>query len=124
MPTPLEKFQALLRELFQFEQADLDFGVYRIMNLRRERMERWLNEELPARARAILRQGGNTADDDLGGRLDVLKAALLELEPGGVDEDGNITKDFLKESTKGKDYLRLKAQDCHCVFARLQDRKI
>lgn len=110
MPTPLEKFQSLLRELFQFEQADLDFGVYRIMNLRRERMEKWLNEELPSRARAILKQGGNTADDDLGGRLEVLKAALLELEPGGVDEDGNITQDFLKQSTKGKEYLRLKAQ--------------
>ncbi len=110
MPTPLEKFQALLRELFQFEQADLDFGVYRIMNLRRARIEKWLNEELPARARAILKQGGNTADDDLGGRLEVLKAALLELEPGGVDEDGNITKDFLKKSTKGKEYLKLKAQ--------------
>jgi len=110
MPTPLEKFQSLLRELFQFEQADLDFGVYRIMNLRRARMEKWLNEELPARARAILQQGGSTADDDLGGRLEVLKSALLELEPGGVDEDGNITKDFLKQSTKGKEYLKLKAQ--------------
>ena len=110
MPTPLEKFQSLLRELFQFEQADLDFGVYRIMNLRRARMEKWLNEELPARASAILKKGGNTADDDLGGRLEVLKAALLELEPGCVDEDGNITKDFLKKSTKGKEYLKLKAQ--------------
>ena len=110
MPTPLKKFQSLLRELFQFEQADLDFGVYRIMNLRRTHLEKWLNDELPARARAILKQGGNTADDDLGGRLDVLKAALLELEPDGVDEDGNITKDFLKQSTKGKEYLKLKAQ--------------
>ncbi len=110
MPIPLEKFQLLLRELFQFEQADLDFGVYRIMNLRRARMEKWLNEELPARARAILKQGGNTADDELGGRLEVLKAALLELEPGGVDEDGNITKDFLKKSTRGKEYLKLKGQ--------------
>jgi hypothetical protein len=35
MPTPLEKFQSLLRELFQFEQADLDFGVHRIMSPRR-----------------------------------------------------------------------------------------
>ena len=110
MPTPLEKFQSLLRELFQFEQADLDFGVYRIMNLRRERMEKWLNEELPARARAILKQAGTTADDDLGNRLEALKAQFLELEPGGVDEDGNIIKDFLKESTKGKEYLKLKAQ--------------
>ena len=30
MLKPLEKFQSLLRELFQFEHADLDFGVYRI----------------------------------------------------------------------------------------------
>jgi len=110
MPTPLEKFQTLLRELFQFEQADLDFGVYRIMNLRRERMERWLNEELPARARGILKLGGSTADDDLNRRLEVLKLDLLELEPGGVDEDGTITKEFLKQSAKGKEYLKLKAQ--------------
>jgi len=33
--TPLAKFQALLRELFQFECADLDFGIYRIMNHKR-----------------------------------------------------------------------------------------
>jgi adenine-specific DNA-methyltransferase len=26
------KFQQLLRELFQFDCADLDFGIYRIMN--------------------------------------------------------------------------------------------
>jgi len=110
MPTPLEKFQSLLRELFQFEQADLDFGVYRIMNLRRERMETWLNRELPARARAILKQGGNTADDDLGGRLDVLKAQILEMEPGGIDEDGNIVNEALKGIAKGKEYLKLKAQ--------------
>ncbi|MFO0157617.1 MAG: hypothetical protein ACK51V_01100, partial [bacterium] len=77
MSTPLEKFQTLLRELFQFEQADLDFGVYRIMNLRRERMERWLNEELPARARAILAQGGATADDDLSSRLEAVKTEIL-----------------------------------------------
>jgi hypothetical protein len=46
MPTPLEKFQSLLRELFQFEDAaELDFGVYRIMKLRRQRMEQWLTVE-------------------------------------------------------------------------------
>ena len=30
------KFQHLLRELFQFDTADLDFGIYRIMNHKRE----------------------------------------------------------------------------------------
>jgi hypothetical protein len=31
MATPREKFQSLLRELFQFDRANLDFGIYRIM---------------------------------------------------------------------------------------------
>jgi hypothetical protein len=34
------------------------------MNLRRDLMEKWLNEDLPKRAREILEQGGTTADDD------------------------------------------------------------
>jgi adenine-specific DNA-methyltransferase len=28
MATPREKFQTLLRKLFQFDCADLDFGIY------------------------------------------------------------------------------------------------
>ena len=34
--SPPQKLQRLLSELFQFDSADLDFGIYRIMNLRRE----------------------------------------------------------------------------------------
>lgn len=33
MATPREKFQALLKKLFQFDNAELDFGIYRIMDL-------------------------------------------------------------------------------------------
>lgn len=34
--TPSEKFQQLLRELFQFNTSHLDFRIYRIMNFRRD----------------------------------------------------------------------------------------
>jgi hypothetical protein len=30
MSEPLKRFQGLLRELFQFDSADLDFGIYRL----------------------------------------------------------------------------------------------
>src|ERR1700685_4572239 len=40
------KLKSLLRELFQFDQADLDFGVYRIMNAKREEITRFLDQEL------------------------------------------------------------------------------
>ena len=41
-PPELAKFQALLRELFQFDCADLDFGIYRIMNHKREVVDRYI----------------------------------------------------------------------------------
>lgn len=110
MKTPLEKFQGLLRELFQLEHGDLDFGVYRIMNLRRAQIEKWLNEELPTRARAILMHGGTTADDELGARLDAVKTQLLEIDPGGIDDDGKIVNEALRSIAKGKEYLKLMAQ--------------
>ncbi|MBA7638941.1 hypothetical protein ES703_46597 [subsurface metagenome] len=30
----IQKFQDLLKRLFQFEASDLDFGIYRILNYR------------------------------------------------------------------------------------------
>jgi hypothetical protein len=48
MNKPLEKFQSLLRELFQFDCADLDFGIYRIMNHKRGVIERFITQDLPA----------------------------------------------------------------------------
>jgi adenine-specific DNA-methyltransferase len=46
MATSFEKLQALLSELFQLDQADLDFGIYRIMNQKRDEITRFLNKEL------------------------------------------------------------------------------
>ena len=53
----LARFQALLRELFQFDCADLDFGIYRIMNHKRDVVERFITEKLPANIEAELNHG-------------------------------------------------------------------
>jgi hypothetical protein len=50
----LENFQELLRQLFQFEAADLDFGIYRIMNAKREEIMRFFDEELLPQVRKEL----------------------------------------------------------------------
>lgn len=46
MTTPIDKFQTLLRELFQFYCADLDFGIYRIMNYKRDVIEKFITQDL------------------------------------------------------------------------------
>ena len=46
MATAREKFQSLLCELFQFDSADLDFGIYRIMNHKRTIIEEFIDKEM------------------------------------------------------------------------------
>ena len=54
MPTKFDRLQSLLAELFQLDRADLDFGIYRIMNLRRDEITRFLREELLPQVRTAL----------------------------------------------------------------------
>lgn len=38
----ISRFQSLLYELFQFEASDLDFGIYRILNYKRDQIEKFI----------------------------------------------------------------------------------
>jgi len=42
----IQKFQDLLKRLFQFETSNLDFGIYRILNYKRDRIEKFIQEDL------------------------------------------------------------------------------
>jgi hypothetical protein len=43
----LTDLQKLFRDLFQLELADLDFGIYRLLCLKREEIEAFLSKQLP-----------------------------------------------------------------------------
>lgn len=49
-----KKFSRLLKEIFQFDCADLDFGIYRILAMRRTELERFLDDELLPQVEGIL----------------------------------------------------------------------
>ena len=42
--------------MFQFDQSDLDFGIYRIMRMKRDEVNRFIEEELPAQISAGLNE--------------------------------------------------------------------
>lgn len=44
--TSLQRFQNLLRVLFQFDASDLDFGIYRILNYKREQIDKFITTDL------------------------------------------------------------------------------
>lgn len=99
MSNQLKKFQGLLRELFQFDSADLDFGIYRILNARRGLFEDWIDNKLPAAVRQALSSGAAAQSDAQAKRLEELAARLREEQEDDtvIDGDGR-----LREGITGK----------------------
>ncbi len=52
--TNLEKLKELLAELFMLDQADLDFGIYRVMNAKRVEVTHFLENDLLPQVRQTL----------------------------------------------------------------------
>lgn len=48
-----------LKEIFQIDRADLDFGIYRILNSRSEQIERYLTHTLPQVANEKLKENSD-----------------------------------------------------------------
>ena len=91
----LETFQGLLRELFQFDNAELDFGIYRIMNHKRDVIKRFITEKLPATVARELDRGPLAqqmqADADLATARQNVVATLGDT---ALDDDGNLAEHF------------------------------
>lgn len=79
MATQFEKFIDTMKKVLMLDQADLDFGIYRIMNRKRDRIESYLYNDLRKQvAEAIRENASNDADalkKELSQLVSTLKAA-------------------------------------------------
>ncbi len=107
MDTPVYKFQKLLRELFQFDCADLDFGIYRIMNYRRGVIEKFITQDLPGAVSEELDRGALAEQSQAGKELEKLEQQIRGIDAHAIDPDGNLTE-AIKKLDIGKKYLALK----------------
>jgi len=64
-----DRLKALLAELFQFDREDLDFGIYRIMNQKRDEVSKFLDEDLLPQVQEAFREYG--AEDEEGARREL-----------------------------------------------------
>jgi len=109
MATPREKFQSLLKELFQFDSADLDFGIYRIMNQRRSIIERFIERDLLDGVAAELSTGALAMESGLAQQLEEVKAKIRDnFGEDALDTEGNLVK--YADSPRGQQYLELRDQ--------------
>ncbi|HHW08329.1 MAG TPA: hypothetical protein GXX34_12505 [Clostridia bacterium] len=73
-----EELIRLLKQIFQMDQADLDFGIYRIMNYKRREIERFLTVDLLPQVRNQLENYYSVKQKSLRKELDDLKKTLDE----------------------------------------------
>ena len=93
----LGRFIALLSDIFELDKAELDFGIYRIMNLRRNEISEFLSNGLPRKAREAL---ADFAPDTAG-----MKARIAEIEKQAAEIGFDISA-----SNLAGEYARLKSQ--------------
>ena len=104
MQESLQKLQNLLQQLFRADAADLDFGIYRIINHRRDQIQTFIDEELPAIVNDAL--DTNTEIESTRQEIETLAQQIRQtLGDNVLDADGNLTNEIYIETPLVQRYL-------------------
>jgi adenine-specific DNA-methyltransferase len=112
MQEALQKLQNLLQQLFRADAADLDFGIYRIINYRRNQIQTFVNEELPTIVNSALE--ANTEAESVREHITELENQVRELGSNLgeelLDADGNLINEAYRERPLIQQYLEAREQ--------------
>lgn len=104
----VEKLQKLLETIFQFDSADLDFGIYRIMNYKRDAIKKFIQKDLIEAISAELQKGVLSVQSQAIKELDTVRKQVLDiLGKSAIESDGSLSGKF-KNTKIGKRFLSLK----------------
>ncbi|MBP6059315.1 MAG: site-specific DNA-methyltransferase [Candidatus Saccharicenans sp.] len=106
----LEKFQSLLENLFQFEASDLDFGIYRILNYKRSKIETFIREDLKSRAEVAFSKHKTERQEAINQSFEEIRQKVVQsLGDQAVTPSGDLKKEF-ENTPLGKEFLEIKAR--------------
>ena len=108
-----QKLQNVLTEIFQLDKAELDFGIYRIMNQKRSDVEEFLTQKLPSQVRTILEKNNTGDTAQLQKELDQTVKQIKEL---GMDPENSPKVQELKNKIQNGTSIDALEQD---VFSHL-----
>ncbi len=75
---PLTELQTKLREIFQIDRPDLDFGIYKILNSKAQEIEHYLLQKLPQTVKTAFSDGHNSQTATWQQELDALTNTLSD----------------------------------------------
>jgi adenine-specific DNA-methyltransferase len=98
---PLARLQALLRDLFQYDYADLDFGIYRLLRLKRGEVEAFLTEQLPRRVDEVFKGAAGEVHAQLERELAELAGRVRqEIDADALAPTGEIKAEYREQRAR------------------------
>lgn len=79
MTNHYEQLISVLRDVFQLDRSDLDFGIYRILNQKSEQIEEFLTKRLLVEVKEILKQSWSSEFQKLEQETEEKRKTLIEL---------------------------------------------
>ena len=103
----------VLNEIFELNKADLDFGIYRIMNQKREQVNEFIEKQLPEDIRQALSETQSSDRTEIENELKTLKK---NLDDAGIVAEESPKYKTLKERLSGLENSEVLEQE---VFSHL-----
>ena len=101
MATQFDRFKGALEKMLMLDQADLDFGIYRIMNQKRNDIDKYLNNELKKQVTEAVSGSSIAEVEALKKELDALVKTLTDA--GMNPEDAPKVKELRAKLSEGGD---------------------
>jgi adenine-specific DNA-methyltransferase len=97
----LQRLQELLRDLFQYDFADLDFGIYRLLRLKRGEVEAFLTEQLPRRVDEVFKGAAGDVHTQLERELvGLAERVRQEIDADALTPTGEIKPEYRAQKAK------------------------
>ncbi|RZK13170.1 MAG: site-specific DNA-methyltransferase [Flavobacterium sp.] len=104
-----ENLQKVLKEIFEMDKADLDFGIYRIMNQKRDQVNEFIDKKLPKDIKDTLAQ--------IQSKDSITLQAELDKMGKGLDDAGVVREDSPK-------YLALQQQITNAIDTNALEQEV
>lgn len=122
MSDKLERFTDLLKQIFELDKSDLDFGIYRIMNIRKAEIEKFLTEGLPEKVRETLAPFAQGDQSEIKQQIAEIEknAAAFGMDVNALPDDnpmGKKYRDLQKQLAEGTDLAALETDVYSALYS-------
>ena len=125
MSEAYEKLKKTLRTIFEMDKADLDFGIYRIMNQRREEIEQFLKNNLLSQVSDAFEGFATGKRAELKKELEGAIELAKKYNPGSDPEETEPVKELRAKIASSVDITAVENEvysHLHTFFSRYYDK--